>query len=468
MIYRSSLLKKELRQAYTENKISLNRKIAFALFLGLLSFAIYFVFQTLEESVLADVVPEIVQPSYFSTVYLYIHVAYFLFVGYYIVYYDALFFGDIKKNSWYLMIHMGHNPAWMFFAKFLALGYNSLFVYSLGFITIVLLTTLLKFPLILAYLPSLYLVGGMDLTLVTILAMVFSLYVHTTVNGRYAIGLAALGILFLKLVCGYYGVINNRVIMQNFFSLFDLKLSPYFMIWLLFLLFSIIICYLRAGNLAGYYNLETDILLPPGYSLYKLEPKTRKKVLLVPGGKMVAESRVIHKVFTSILAIVIGVALLFNVLIIVINASTRGQEVSIGGIIPFVFQSNTMEPEIKNNDLTFFQKVDKHYQLAEGEIILFQENNMVYIERIVAIQEDSLEVDIDNYPPLAQVGAMKKNVARENVLGVYKGASRWLGALILFANTIVGRILFLLLPAVLIFYQEDILKKLSAGSRQRL
>ena len=114
MIYKNSYLKKELRQAYMENKISTNRKMASALFLGLLSFALYFVVQTLQESVLSDVVPEIMQPSFFSTVYLYIHIAVVFNVCYFIGYYDYLFFSEIRKNSWYLLIQMGYHPVIMF------------------------------------------------------------------------------------------------------------------------------------------------------------------------------------------------------------------------------------------------------------------------------------------------------------------------------------------------------------------
>jgi hypothetical protein len=68
----------------------------------------------------------------------------------------------------------------------------------------------------------------------------------------------------------------------------------------------------------------------------------------------------------------------------------------------------------------------------------------------------SLEVDIDYYPPMAQKGAMRKTVDRITVYGVYAFASRWLGAAILFANSIFGRILLLAIPAVLLFFHKPI------------
>lgn len=70
MIYKSNYFSKELRQGNDENT-GTRRKAAFALFLGLLSFAIYFAALPLKESVLYDALPEIMQPSYFSTLYIF-------------------------------------------------------------------------------------------------------------------------------------------------------------------------------------------------------------------------------------------------------------------------------------------------------------------------------------------------------------------------------------------------------------
>lgn len=459
MIYKNSYFKKELRQAYLGNKISTNRKLASAIFLGLFSFALYFVFQTLRESVLSDVVPEIMQPSFFSTLYLYIHISVLFNSFYFILYYDYLFFSEIRKNSWYLLIQMGYRPGIMFFAKFFALMYSVLLTYSVGFAVTVILTFLLKYTFIIAYLPSLYLVGLADLFLITILSMTFSLYAKTVINGRYWTFLAAVLIFTLKLSLGQYRIIANRVSMQNLSNLIDLQLSFYWPAALVIIAACGLVCLLRSRNLAKYYNLPSDSdIMPANAQLAEIDLKTGKQTLLGGKPKSGWRSRILDTVTTVFLIVFICGALGFNLLIILINASTPGQEVSIRGVIPFVFSTNTMEPEIMINDLAYFQKVDVQYPINEGQVILFEDNKVLYVERVIGKADKQLTVDIDNYPPMSQVGAMKKTISRQDIHGIYTGRNRWLGALILFANTIVGRILFLLVPTVLLFYQGQIHK----------
>lgn len=459
MIYRNSYFKKELRQAYMGNKISTNRRMASALFLGLISFALYFVVQTLQNSVLADVVPEIMQASYFSTVYLYIHITVVFIVIYFIAYYDYLFFSEIRKNSWYLLIQMGYHPVIMFFAKLFALMYSVLLIYTVGFLVTIILTYLLKYTFIMSYLPTLYFVGMADLLLITILSMTFSLYAKTVINGRYWTFSSATLIFVLKIMLGQYAIISNRVSMQNIFTLFDVKLSSYWPVGAVIMTACCLICLFRSKKLAKYYSLPSDTaILPAGMDLVEIDSKTGKQKLIDSRAKKGWRGRIVDTVTTFFLIVFICAALAFNLFIILINASTLGQEVTIRGVIPFVFSTSTMQPEIMINDLAYFQKIDVQYPIKEGQIILFEENNVLFVERVITTTGNQLNVDIDNYPPMSQIGAMKKTVTRQAVHGVYSGRNRWLGALILFANTIVGRLLFLLVPAVLLFYQGQIYK----------
>lgn len=458
MIYRNSYFKKELRQAYTENKMGTNRKFAFALFLGLISFALFFLLQTLQESVLSDVAPEIMQPSFFSTLYIYIHMAFFLNTTYFIIYYDYLFFSEIRKNSWYLLVQMRYNPVEMIFSKFFALAYSVVWTYTVGFIFMVLLTVFLKYNFILAYMPALYLAGLIDLILISISGMTVSLYARTIVNARYLTLFSAVFILALKIISGYYTVLSNRVTMQSLYNLFDITRSWFLPVAAAILVASGLSCVIRARNVAKYYNLPgNDLPVPEGVKIAYMDSGTGKWKPARGSEKRKKSSKAFNTAITVCLVAFICVALAFNILIILINASTPGSEVTIRGMIPFVFKSNTMEPAIMLNDLAYFQKIDNQYEVGVGQIIIFKENNVIYVERVIGKNGDELKADIDNYPPMSQTGAMLKTVPREAVIGVFSGRSRWLGALILFANTVFGRLLFLLVPTILLFYYRKIL-----------
>ncbi len=457
MIYRNSYFKKELRQAYTENRSGTNRKMAFALFLGLVSFSLYFVFQTLRESVLSDTVPEIMQPSFFSTVYIYIHTAFLFNAVYFIVYYDYLFFSEIRKNTWYLLVQMRYNPVLMIFSKFTALLYSVFLIYTVGFAFTVFLTVFLKYTFIFAYLPTLYLAGFADLILISILSLTFSLYVRTVVNARYLIAFSAGFTIMLKMALGYYAVISNRVAMQKIGSLFDFSRSLYMPAAALIIISCCVICVIRARNVAKYYSLAPDDLLALSNDpVIYIDSKTGKRRAADNGEKTTRRGKAFDVAATAGLIAFICAALVFNIFIILINASTPGSEVAIRGVIPFIFKSDTMAPEIKLNDLAYFRKVDSWYDVEKGQIILFESGNVIYVERVVEKNANELKVDIDNYPPMSQPGAMLRTIPRQAVHGVYSGRSRWLGALILFANTIIGRLLFLLLPAVLLFYNKQL------------
>ncbi len=458
MIYKTSYFKKELRQIYTENRTSTNRKSAFAVFLGLFSFALYFVFQTLQKSVLSEAAPQIMQPSFFSTVYIYIHVAYVLNTAYFIYYYDYLFFSEIRKNSWYLLVQMGYRPVKMIFSKLVALLYSLFIIYTIGFVCTVFLTVFLKYPFIYAYMPALYFAGFIDLVLISILCLTMSLYVKTIINARYLAFLSAVLIIVLKAVLGYYALLSNRVAMQNFYNLFDFSRSLFLPAAMAMIAICGLICIYGARNVARYYTLPiNDYPLPSNTEVVYMDSRTGKRKAAVNSEKKARYGKIIDLSLTVFLVIFICATLAFNIMVILINASRPGSEVTIRGVIPYVFKSDTMEPAIMLNDLAYFKKVDSQFPIETGQIILFKSDNVIYVERVIEKKGNEIIADIDNYPPLSRPGAMLKTAAREDILGVYTGRSRWLGALILFANTIVGRLLFLLAPAVLLFYHRQIM-----------
>jgi hypothetical protein len=469
MIYRSSYFNKELRQVYFENRESNRRKLALALFLGLISFALYFALQPLKESVLYEILPVIMQPGYYSTLSIYIHVALAAITLYYMIYYNSLFFHEITRNSWYLLVKMGYNPALMIFSKLAALFLSTFFVYSTGFVFTAFLTYFLKYTFVWSYLPSLYLAGLLDLLFISIGAATLSPFIRTLTNARYLIFFSLLLLIFLKIKLGYYTTLTNRVAMQNPANLFDPGRSSFFHIVAVAALLSALVCILKAGNLSRYYSLPHggyDHSLLPERPVVVIDLKTGRRKAVDNRDRFARRSKLFDAVFTSFLIFFIIAVLSFNIIILLINASTIGKEVSFGGVIPYIFKSETMEPSIMLNDLAYFKVIDGEQAIEVEQIILFEDSDQVYVERVTAKNGELYEVDIDHYPPATQPGAMIKEVERERILGVYSGRSRWLGALILFANTIFGRIIFLLIPAVLLFYHRPLTRRLFRGTVQ--
>ena len=143
------------------------------------------------------------------------------------VHYESLFFYEIKNNSWYLLVKMGHNPAIMIFAKLLALLLSVTSVYSIGFFFTAFLTFFLKYNLIVAYFPSLYITGLIDLIIISMISMALSLFGKTITNARYSIFMSVAVLHILKVISGHYSVLSNRVSMQSLVNLVDLNRTLY-------------------------------------------------------------------------------------------------------------------------------------------------------------------------------------------------------------------------------------------------
>jgi hypothetical protein len=459
MLYIKSYFKKEMAQSQTVNSLGRLKKVAYAMFLGLFSFAVYFLLQTLSESVLADAVPHILQPSYYSTLFTYLYIIYWGFVLYCVANFDSVSFVEIRKNHWYMLIKMGYKPFPMILSKLTALILTLVYVYTVGFAFTVLLSVFLKFTFIFGYLPSLYLVGLADLVVIGMVYLAVSLLTRTTAAGRTILLCATALQALMRVLLGFRTVVMNRIAMQSPFVLFDFRQSLYLPAALLIIVACLAVCVIAAKAQSQYYSRRGDTgkdPLPENVCIVTLKGKNRKPVPLRDGKARHVRTKLFGIVTTSVLVLVIVATLAFNVFIIVMSASQPGKEVAFGGRIPYIFQSSTMEPGIIKNDLAFFSKIDVQYPLSVGDIVLFKKDNTVFIERVTGFDADSVTVDIEKYPPMSQVGSMIKAVDRSAIYGIFAFANRWLGVVILFANTIFGRITLLIVPAFLLFFDKSI------------
>lgn len=460
MIFKSSYFNKEMRQAYIENHISQKKQFTFGLFIGLVTFALHFLLQTVYESVLTEAVPEIMLPSFFSVGFTYTLISFLFFSVYFLFYFEYLTFAEIHKNRWYMLIQMGYSPSKMIFSKLAARLYSVFTIYSVGFLVSMGLTVFLKYPFVFAYMPTLYIAGLIDTLFIVLISMTASLLLHSAGNARYFVFGSAIFLFFLKFATGFYAIVSDRVLMQNAANLFLFERSPYLVILAGISLIAIGLCTFYARNSAGYFfpKKTTDL------NIARQDYKTGK-IKFLRAGENAPLYRLMDGISSALLIIFIAVTLLFNVLVLAISAASPEKEVTIQGIIPYVFQSTTMQPDIMKNDLAFFRKLDKQVPIKTDDIVIFKDQNSIYVERVKSVENGLFTVDIDYYPQGSEKDSMVKVIGRDSIYGVYESRSRWLGSLIMFANTLFGRILFLLLPAVFIFFYKPITKffsKLSA------
>ncbi len=458
MIYKNNFFTKEWKQAYIERSISNRNQLRFGLFLALGSFAIYFVLQTLTQSVLYDAIPAFMLTSYFSTLYMYITFTYICMVVYFLSNYQHLTFAEINMNRWYVLVNMNFNSLSMILSKLVARVISIFFVYSIGFLATLVLTSFLKYPLIIDYMFSIYIAGFIDIVLIAIVTLTSSLFIKNRATAKYFVFILACLLLFVKISTGYLKIISDRSLMSNVLNLFDISKSPYMLYIAIIFVACILTSIFYAYNSAHKYN----------FPFYKkdFDFATDVEIVLSKGNTFISinknsyiariQKTVIDNILNAIIIIVITLLLSFNLLVLALSMSTPGNEVSIFGTIPYIFVSDTMKPKIMINDLVLFKKLAPSDNVNVNDIVLYTKNNVVGIERVKAIDKSAITVDIDYYAPNTKLDYFKDTINRTYISGIYTARNRWLGAIILFANTVFGRLLFLLVPAFLIFYYKPI------------
>ncbi|NLV57494.1 MAG: S26 family signal peptidase [Clostridiales bacterium] len=478
MLYKAGLFRKEWSYAYYENPNGMRTLVALGVFQGMMAFALFFVLQTLRESVLSEKVPYIIETSNFSTIFIYLGLSYLSMTAYFIVRYQNVSYAEVYDNSWYALVHMKYPVGIMVIAKLLAQLAYVLLVYAIGFVVTIGLTSFLKAPFVLPYLISQFLQGAMNLAMLLSITLTVSLSIRDVTNAKYAIGAFSLAAGLLQLPTGYFQIISDRSKMQSLSNLLLPSGGSLYAIGLLvFCAVSLIYCIVRAMDIAKRFNPPYDSGIPvpeakwgEGVRLTLHTARKDRKILAAVRRMEKAalpkqRSTALSFIATGLLVAVVTGMLLINVLLLAFNYASPTKETAIMGYFPYIFQSSTMEPTIHFNDIAFFEKIDEHVALSQGDIVLFKDKvGAVQVRRAMSLYTDEefgyqmIDGDIDYYPPDAIPDVMKITFQASSVYGRLVGVNRYLGVIILFANTVLGRMLFLIVPTILIFYSGQIRK----------
>ncbi len=480
-LYRYNILKKELRLDFRDQRNGKFKLPSLGIFAALLALAIHFILQTMTETVLSDVIPEFMSRSNFSLIFAYNLSFLTTLCINKMVHFRTRTFAETQKNYWYLQAKMGYKPSFLVLCKIAARIIVTTTSYVLGFLAVLLIGYLLKYNFIYSYIITLFLSGLGDSLIILVLILTSSMLVQDSRYNTLTVLLVGIGHQIAKHASGRYGLISQPSFMRNIAQAFNFADSPYLVYQLAVTVTCLIFVIIGARYTAFYYHYPREVInrTPANFTVgrikkSKLSPKKDHvigrvergdyayPIVLIPDPATEASqvAKLAETLLTVAATLMIVLMLVFNVFVLFMSASQKTREVSINGTIPYLFHSDTMDPAIERNDLVYFQKIDVQSVLNPGDIVIFRDNYEIFIERIIAIRDDKYIVDIDNYPPLAKEDAMLKTIEREAIYGRYSGRDRWLGAIIHFANTVTGRILFLLIPSVLLFYHEKLYKQL--------
>lgn len=437
MLYSNNYFIKELRQKYADTNLSLRYLLIYGMFLGLLTFSVHFLLQTVSESVLSTKFPQIMSQSYHTVLYTYLFVCYFFFLFYFLIKYNHITFYEIHFNRWYLLKKLGYKGIWMVLSKLSAILVSVMIIYTTGFLTTIVFTIFLKYNFIANYFIPMYLVGCSNILLMTVLITLGSLIIVDKDASKYLIFIVGLLLSLLHLSTNYHPIVRNRVLMQDIHNLFTWELSPYFILAFLFISFGLLLNVIFALYASSYFHHPS---------------KTNKHKF--------QWHRHFERLVSGCLLVFVLISGAIQIMILSITFASPEREISIGGTIPYIFQSTTMEDTIHKNDLVYFDRIDIQAPLEVGDIVLFKEDSKVFVERILSIHEDFITVDIDNYPEDSKEGIMVRSIPRSTIYGKYRSCNRYLGAVILFANSTFGRLFLLVLPTVLLFFRQSITTKI--------
>lgn len=460
MIYKQSEFTKEKKQAYIEDYESKRNLVWRGIILALVTFAIYFMLQTLTRSVLPSAVPQYMMQSHFSTLSLFLLVAFVGYTGYIARYYSYLTFAEIAMNRWYTLQKQGYDPLKMIIVKMATRLMEVVVFYTIGFLATLFLSLFLKYPLVVSYFVPLYLAGLIDLLFITLITMTCSLFISEQKTARYIVVAAAIIIWILRLTTGYYDIVADRVTMIDLGNLIDITSSSYLIYFLLTIAVSLALILVRARKIAQYTNFpfyKKDMDMDENTSIVVLDGDEFKAVgehKYVKRMRRKATDKLVNAAFTIL--VVLGI--LINCFVLFVSLSSPDRETNFFGVIPFVFHSDSMETTIMYNDLAFFDVVSSEDEIPEDSIVLYRVDAEPVVSQILETDGEKYTVDILNYPDGVKQGYYAKTITKNQIYGVYSGRSRWLGAIILFANTVFGRLLLLLLPAIVIFYYKPVIE----------
>jgi hypothetical protein len=444
MLYKNSYLYKEIRQSNIENRISIRNGVFFGVFTALIAYFFHMCIMHLTDTVFADSFPYLLKEDFFSPVYTYMRTSVVFCVLYFVVLYDNISLSEIRSNRWYLLAKMGYNTKMMVTVKTLAQFFALLFTYFIGFAVSLGIAYLSNYAFSIEYLPALFLCGVVEIAFLCFLTTALSLLYRfrTVFYSRCSIILSEALLITLSELTGFRQALSSQSFISEhgMLSPFSPTVSVYFISVLVFIAVLTTVSLHNAKVIAKYYDepLEnTDFTLPAGRVLARLDHRTGK-FYVFRKNTIKIHSVVFGTVFIAFLSTVVIASLVLNLFYFY---NKKRNIIQINEQIYFMSDSEVKtefseKPLAYTNDLLIFKAVDSKDSIINGIPVLIKTD---------------VTLEVQPYSDRLQDA---------DIRGELYAVSRWIGALVLLANNTEGRIIFLVLPLLMLFLYKKIRKLL--------
>ena len=176
-------------------------------------------------------------------------------------------------------------------------------------------------------------------------------------------------------------------------------------------------------------------------------------------------STVGHKIATVIgvaLCVALIPILIVNCILLFKGARNSDEVPSVGGVVPFIVLSGSMDPEIQAGDLIICHQADAS-QVKKGDIISFfdpQGNGTAVVShRVTAIEHDSSGKPVFTTKGDANNVADSAPVTADKVIGIYQFRIPGLGNVAMFMQSTQGLVVCVAVPVALLLAYDIIRRR---------
>ncbi len=450
MIYNNTYFKEQLKKTYIEGsggKLSLWFCV---IAIALITIVCHNFFYVMRETIVADVFPHLVKNSFFGLISVYNMVIIVFFVAIFIIKYKRISLSEISTNKWYLMIKTGHSPIRLVFVKIGAHVISVACIYSLSFVLLIFIGSLLNLEMQINAIFSLALLGLVQVFFVVELIMSISVFIENRGN---CLLLVIVGLVLMSLLAqgtGFDYVSQSIVKMEDTSYLFTGDTCWYIYVLLIATIVLLFVGVLKGWHMAKYYQPKVQL----GEDVYSINYINDKAKYIKDNS---AQKFNLFRLITKVaLVFVVIVSIVANIGVIML-ATINNPNSPKGNHIMILFESHTMAGTIEANDFVWFDKFDEDGELAVGDVVLFYDNNSIVVQMVESVNSDgSYLVDYVNYPNGVKEGSYSNTVESSEISGVLAGKSGWMGAFFVWNKTIVAKLLTTVLPTIILVFYDKI------------